>query len=126
MRIIEPELEIGDLDGFKPELDIFKRARVGEGMTHLVATVDHPMVLALDADWGSGKTVFLKMWAGELRKQGFPVVYFDAYANDFFEDAFLAIAGEILALAKSTQALKMRINTAFIFYSNKNISSIKS
>ena len=38
---------------------------------------------------------------GELRQLGIPVIYFDAFANDYIDDPFLAIAGEIIALAKS-------------------------
>jgi hypothetical protein len=97
MKIFDIEPTIGDLDGFKPELDIFNRASIGEGLTHLVTSVCQPLVIALDADWGSGKTVFLKMWAGELRKLGIPVIYFDAYASDYVDDAFLALAGEVMA-----------------------------
>ena len=56
------------------------------------------MVIAVDADWGAGKTVFLKMWAGELRKAGIPVVYFDAFANDYVDDALSIRSGIGLAL----------------------------
>src|SRR5215207_3563998 len=38
---------------------------------------------------------------GGLRKAGFPVVFFDAFENDYTADAFTAIAGEIIALAKA-------------------------
>lgn len=48
---------------------------------------------------GSGKTTFLKMWAGELRKSGFPVIYFEAFENDYAEDAFTALASSVIALA---------------------------
>jgi len=68
-------------------------------MTSLLSSVSDPVVLALDGQWGSGKTTFLKMWAGELRKSGFPVVYLDAFRNDYADDAFTAVAGEIIALA---------------------------
>ncbi|MBI1385222.1 MAG: hypothetical protein GC150_09955 [Rhizobiales bacterium] len=40
------------------------------------------------------------MWAGELRKRGLPVIYFDAFANDFQADAFVALASEVVSLAK--------------------------
>jgi KAP family P-loop domain len=100
MRIFAPEPTIGDLDGFKPEVDIFGRASLGAGLSRLVTSVQEPMVIALDADWGTGKSVFLKMWAGELRNRGVPVIYFDAFANDFSDDAFLALASEIINLAK--------------------------
>jgi predicted KAP-like P-loop ATPase len=103
MRVFVPEPTIGELDGFTPEVDIFKRAELGASMTHLVKSVSDPMVVALDADWGTGKTVFLKMWAGQLRNAGIHVVYFDAFANDFQSDGFTALATEIIGLAKEKQ-----------------------
>jgi hypothetical protein len=39
------------------------------------------------------------MWAKHLSSTGFPVILFDAFANDYQEDAYLALAGEVLALA---------------------------
>lgn len=101
MRIFPPPLEIGETEGFTPSKDIFGRARLGAGLTNLVSTISDPTVIAVDGQWGTGKTTFLKMWAGELRKLGFPVVYFDAFENDFAEDAFTAIASEIIALAEA-------------------------
>ena len=98
MRIFAPDLVIGDLDKLEPEHDLFKRADLGEGLTRLVKSVQDPMVIAVDADWGAGKTVFLKMWAGELRKAGIPVVYFDAFANDYVDDALSIRSGIGLAL----------------------------
>ena len=70
MRLFLPPLQIGDEDGFTPEKDLFGRKVIGDGLTNLVISIDQPLVLALDAQWGSGKTTFLKMWAGELRKSG--------------------------------------------------------
>jgi hypothetical protein len=99
MKIFPPPLEIGDEEGFAAGKDIFQRASLGAGLTTLVGSVSDPMVVALDSQWGSGKTTFLKMWAGELRKAGFPVVLFDAFESDYIDDAFIAIAGEIIALA---------------------------
>ena len=99
MKIFLPEIEIGPQEGFSPEKDIFKRSGLGKGLTNLIKSADDSIVLAVDGEWGSGKTVFLKMWAGELRKLGFPVIYFDAFAHDYFDDAFLVIAGELIALA---------------------------
>jgi hypothetical protein len=98
MRLFPLEPVIGEREGFTPEKDIFVRKPIGDGLTNLVSTIQDPIVIALDAQWGAGKTTFLKMWAGELRKLGFPVIYFDAFQNDFAEDAFVALAGEIVQL----------------------------
>lgn len=101
MRIYPDTLAIGDQDGFLPENDLFKREPLGKGLTNLVSQVEQPLVIAVDGAWGSGKTTFLKTWASELRKQKFPVVFFDAFENDYIDDAFAALARELVELAES-------------------------
>jgi hypothetical protein len=93
-------LVVTDLEGFSPEKDLFGRADLALGLSNLLGSIADPVVLAIDAPWGSGKTAFLKMWAGELRKSNFPVVYFDAFENDFADDAFTAIASQIIGLVE--------------------------
>lgn len=100
MRLYPVEPVIGDTDGFREDLDIFGRRDFGERLEGLFANIEDPLVAVLDAPWGSGKTTFIKMWCGHMRNNGFPVIYFDAFKNDYEEDAFLAIAGEVVALAK--------------------------
>ncbi|WP_343561586.1 KAP family P-loop NTPase fold protein [Kiloniella sp. b19] len=100
MRIFPPEVKVEEKEGFTPEKDIFGRKNFGENLTDFLANIEDPMVLVLDDQWGSGKTTFIKMWAGHLRNKGFPVVYFDAFANDYIDDAFSAIAGEVIGLAE--------------------------
>jgi hypothetical protein len=99
MRLLPPPLTIGDREGFDPAKDIFGRKLHAERLTHLLTTIADPLVIAVDGQWGSGKTTFLKMWAGDLRNRGLPVIYFDAFENDYADDAFTAIAGEIIGLA---------------------------
>ena len=100
MRLFPPPFEVTLDEGFSPERDLFGRAPIAEGLTRLVGSLDQPIVLALDGDWGSGKTTFLRFWTGELRKAGFPVVFFDAFQNDYADDAFIALAGEVFALVE--------------------------
>lgn len=114
MKIFLPPLEISDDEGFSPDKDLFGRKEFGDGLTRLITNVDDPLVIALDGQWGSGKTTFLKMWAGELRKQSYPVVFFDAFANDYMSDAFLAIAGQIIALAEEKKKSDSPQTKAFV------------
>lgn len=100
MHLFPPPLVIRDTEGFTREKDIFGRATIGRGLTNILMNVTNPLVIAVDGQWGSGKTTFLKMWAGELRKAGIPIVYFDAFEHDYAEDAFTAIAGQLVSLAQ--------------------------
>jgi KAP family P-loop domain len=101
MKLFPPLVQIDENEGFTPAKDIFGRKKIADGLTHLVSQVEDPIVLAVDGQWGSGKTIFLKMWRGELQQLGFPVIYFDAFANDYFEDAFVPLAAEIIGLAQT-------------------------
>jgi len=101
MRILPPLLDISETEGFSPQKDIFKRAEFGRGLTKLINETDDPLIILLDSPWGTGKTTFLEMWAGQLRNDGFSVILFDAFAHDHIDDAFLALAGELISLSKS-------------------------
>lgn len=113
MRYFPPPLEIGETEGFSTTKDIFKRAEQGSQLTRLISLADDPMVVAVDGPWGSGKTVFLRMWAGELRKAGLPVVYFDAFENDYQSDAFIALASQIVLLTEKLEKNTASVGTQF-------------
>ncbi len=54
------------------------------------------------------------MWAGELRKLGYPVIYFDAFEHDYVEDAFAAVAGEIIFLLKRAKKASSSAGKQFL------------
>lgn len=101
MRIFPPTFDVTLEEGFSVERDLFGRAPIAEGLSRIIERVDQPLVLALDGEWGSGKTTFLRFWTGELHKASFPVVFFDAFQNDYADDAFIALAGEVFALVEA-------------------------
>lgn len=53
-------------------------------------------VLNLNAEWGAGKTYFLKRWSQDLKKD-FPVVYVDAWKQDYSDDPFLTVIAAIIS-----------------------------
>jgi hypothetical protein len=114
MKLFPPPLVVGNTEGFTAENDLFGRKPIAEGMTNLLTKVSSPLTVAVDGQWGSGKTVFLKMWAGELRKQNIPVAYFDAFANDHNEDAFSAIAQALISLARSSEPKVSAATRSFV------------
>lgn len=53
--------------------------------------------LALDGEWGSGKTFVMKMLEQQFSKpQGYVVVKYDAWANNFYGDPLIAILSCVL------------------------------
>ena len=104
MLLTNFSLNIGADEGFTKN-DLFNHNALGKKLAGLLSEVDHPITVALNAQWGQGKTTFLRMWAGYLRSKGFPVVEFDAFENDYYSDPFIPLAGEVTDLAKSYKGL---------------------
>ncbi len=79
MRLSPKEVDFSK--GFTPELDIFRLKPLGDGLTNVLTKVEHPVVLALNGTWGSGKSTFLRMWASEANADAgsLSVVYYDAF-----------------------------------------------
>ena len=119
MRLTPIEPEIGPEDGFTEDNDLFRYAEFGDRFANLVGSIDEPLVIVLDGPWGSGKSVFAKQWAGLLRKRCAPVIEFDAFANDFYEDAFVALSAQIYAGAKETLKVNESLPEGFLVKSKK-------
>lgn len=88
-----PEIEINPDEPFAN--DRLDRSTGAKNLTRLIATVENPFVLSVEGGWGTGKTTFLKMWQRQLEKDGFVTIYFSAWENDFAEDPFVSLIGEI-------------------------------
>ena len=113
MRLKPKPLDFGNDPGFG-EHDLFRRKDFADRLTNLVKNIDDPTVFLLDAQWGDGKTTFLKQWAGELRNASIPVIEFDAFAKDYQADPFIALSSEIFAAAQKEKSLEEIIRADFI------------
>jgi hypothetical protein len=52
-------------------------------------------VLNLNAEWGAGKTYFLKRWSEDI-KEHYPVVYVDAWKKDYSDDPLMTVIASII------------------------------
>lgn len=77
------------------ENDALGREKLCEIWTQFIENSTTPFTLAIDAQWGDGKTVFLEMWKAYLENKGFRCVFFDAFRCDFYCDALPALIAEI-------------------------------
>ena len=111
MKLIIPDIEIQEDMGFDTSIDIFKRNDFGERLANLIENTDDNPVFALDAEWGEGKSTFIKMWRGYLehkRESPIKTVYFDAFENDYQKDPFLTLASEIYSLLEDEDEKKRK------------------
>ena len=93
MRIQPRDIKIPEDDPFSN--DLLDRKKHVEVLTRLIDSIEGPCVLAIDAEWGFGKTTFLEMWHQSLRNQDYPVVSFNAWENDHVSDPLAAISNEL-------------------------------
>ena len=93
IRIRPADIEVPPDDPFQN--DLLDRKPYIEALTGLLGAVQGPCVLALDSEWGGGKTTFLKLWAAHLRNQGFQVAEFNAWETDFSGDPFVALSSRL-------------------------------
>lgn len=83
-------------------------------------TPNKPFVLNINAEWGFGKTYFLKNLSEELKSEKHPVIYFDAWQNDYSDQPLLAfISGMNTSLKpflsrnkKGQELFKKALNTS--------------
>ena len=93
IRVRPADVEVPQGDPFQN--DLLDRKPSIEALTDLLGALEGPCVLALDSEWGGGKTTFLKMWAAHLRNEGFAVVEFNAWETDFSGDPFVALSARL-------------------------------
>ncbi|WP_418512146.1 KAP family P-loop NTPase fold protein [Corallibacter sp.] len=93
MNIVTPPITVGEDEAF--EQDVLGRSNFGQSLLNLVCQSSDELVISLDGKWGEGKTTFVKMWKGMLNQADVPSIYIDAFANDYIDDAFIAVASAI-------------------------------
>ena len=92
IRIQPPDIEVPADNPFQN--DLLNRKAAADVLTRIVGDIEGPCVLAIDAEWGAGKTTFLNMWSRHLQNQGFPVVAFNAWETDFAGNPMVALITE--------------------------------
>lgn len=99
---IKPKNPDGYLDEPYHSLDEpFSRLDLSNRLTNLYANLDHGSVAILNGRWGSGKSTFANKWAADLRSKGFGTIYFDAFANDYISDPFVALNAALISSLNS-------------------------
>ena len=72
-----------------------QRQPYAEVLTDIVRNYADGFVLAINNEWGTGKTTFVKMWQQHLINHEFQTLYFNAWENDFEDDVLVALLSEL-------------------------------
>jgi hypothetical protein len=88
------EIEIDENDIFKN--DKLNRKESIKDLSKLLISNTEPLVLSINASWGSGKTTFVKLWQTYLKKEcNINSIYFSAWEDDFSKEPLISILGEM-------------------------------
>ena len=63
--------------------DHLGREQFAKHLTGYVGRMKVGATIAIDAEWGAGKTWFVQHWRLHLINEGHGVAYIDAFANDY-------------------------------------------
>jgi len=112
--------------------DKLERKKCTDALTNLVQNTLGPLVVSINGGWGTGKTVFLKMWKQVLQNSGFTTIYFNAWQDDYCHDPLVALIGQIWSelkdsdvkeIAKSVKECAAPVFRATIFNAVRTMSA---
>ncbi|HEW9976708.1 TPA: NTPase KAP [Shewanella algae] len=89
--------------------DKLGRSREIENLTPVLLNAEAPLVFAIDAPWGGGKTTFIKLWQQFLKNEGKVSLYLNAWESDFADDPLLpmlSVLDDWLTSQSSKPAIK--------------------
>ncbi len=76
--------------------DILGRETEIENLSDLIFSTDEALTMSINANWGAGKTTFIKLWKKYLQnKYKINSIYFSAWEDDFSKEPLVSILGEI-------------------------------
>jgi predicted KAP-like P-loop ATPase len=93
---INPLIEMDSENPYKNDYtNKFKNISVGLKSLISIECKDQPLVMSIDAPWGTGKTTFIDMFGQDLIIEKKVAIKFDAWKNDHSDYPLLAFISEI-------------------------------
>lgn len=127
MRILPPEPNINMYTEGFGDVDVLERRKTGKALSDLVDRIEDPLVIALNGQWGAGKTHFLKRWVGAHSVENgsdATTIYFDAFAHDYLNDPLPALVSALADRLPSSSKKKVDKVKAAAFKLAKPIARI--
>lgn len=77
------------------EGDFLGRKALADSLEGYVSRLQVGATIAIDAEWGAGKSWFVNHWKKQLENNDYEVIYLNAFSQDYIDDPFLTISMEI-------------------------------
>jgi hypothetical protein len=90
MKLKAETIEPNPKDPFNGNL-LFRNENAANVLTQIVKKTEGGFTLSINADWGYGKTTFIRMWKLKLQEEGYKTIYFNAWESDFVADPMMAL-----------------------------------
>ena len=90
MKLKAETIEPTPKDPFNGNL-LFRNENAANVLTQIVKKTEGGFTLSINADWGYGKTTFIRMWKLKLQEEGYKTIYFNAWESDFVADPMMAL-----------------------------------
>jgi energy-coupling factor transporter ATP-binding protein EcfA2 len=120
-----PEIEVPKDDPFKN--DKLGRKDCADAFSTLVKHYSSTgCVIALNGEWGSGKSTFVKMFMQMMENEGGHPLYFNAWENDYISDPFVALLSELKDLFPRSDKLDKVISNGGKILTSIASSALKS
>lgn len=117
------------VDKEKPFLNCkLGREKYANILTDIVKNYQDGFVLAINSEWGTGKTTFVKMWQQQLQNNNLQTLYFNAWESDFEENPLVAIIAEFKNLVgkKTNAKFKSVVQKGAVILKNVTPAIVKS
>jgi len=106
--------------------DKLDRQKLTIPLNSFLSQTPGPFVIAIDSGWGSGKSLFLQMWADDLRHiQGKPCLDFNAWEHDYTDDPLIPFLDELMAFSEQVAAKVGSVHTLIEKLRRKSLSIVK-
>ena len=88
-----PDSEIDKSDPWGD--DKLGRRQCAAKLTKILLTNTTPLTLALNGEWGTGKTYLLKRWQQQLKNEGYAAIYYNSWEDDYLHDPLISLIGQL-------------------------------
>ncbi len=85
----------------------------------IVENSEGGFTLAINGEWGVGKTTFIKMWEADLKSKKYKTIYLNAWEHDISSEPLICILGEICNLLKEKEDVKKELISKAKFFLKK-------